>query len=178
MTKNDLQALQLQNGVRAVVWLTILSVLAIWTHTSVLSDFAKVGNSDSVAHYIVYLWVAFAVTILVTILWWISTTLCSGEVRNLVEERSFWCALVCVGIVFAAIGIILWLSHGIVDTQGHPQPSGHMLVFPFAFGCLMYWLPPANLEKVIWPFWTRLLPGLGMGVGLIIVAVTQYLLGG
>lgn len=177
MNKNDLQALQLQNGVRAVVWLAVLFALAVWARERVLSDFVDVGKPESVARYIIYLWIAFAVTILVTMLWWISTTLCSGEVRSLVEEYSFWCALVCVGVVFAAIGIILWLSHSIVDTLDDPQPARHMLVFPFAFGCLMYWLPPANLEKVIWPFWTRLLPGLGMVVGLI-VAVKQCLLGG
>lgn len=178
MNKNDLKALRTQNGMRAVVWIVVLCVLAVWIWVRIKSDFKDVADPDSVTYYITCLWVALAATILVTVLWWISTTLCSGGVRNLVEEYSFLCALACIGIVFAVVGAVLWQSHGIIDTEGCPHPSMHMLILSFAFGCLMYWLPPANLEKVIWPFWTRLLPGLGMGIGLIIVVKTQYLLGG
>lgn len=98
MNKNDLKALRTQNGMRAVVWIVVLCVLAVWIWVRIKSDFKDVADPDSVTYYITCLWVALAATILVTVLWWISTTLCSGGVRNLVEEYSFLCALACIGI--------------------------------------------------------------------------------
>lgn len=177
MTENDLQALKRSNAWRACVWLIVLLLLTIWSCIRVQYDYQAVGQAESVSHYVACLWGTWAVVSASAVLWWLITTWCTGQVRSLVEESSFAGSLIFVAAVFAASGALFFLSGGILDTNGHPQPDGYMFALPCAFGCLMYCVPPVNVEKVIWPFGTRFLPGLGFGAGLAAVAV-RYLLGG
>ena len=169
MKENDLQALMWENGLRAGIWVVVLLAGGFWSWVTISARYRSVGEADSVAHYILYCWLALAVVLLVTALWWISTTCCAGSVRRLVEENSFVCALVCILVVFAAVAVLFMRSCGIVDTNGNPQLDGYIFIFPALFGGLMYSLPPVNVAKVVWPFGVRLIPCAAMGAFLAAV---------
>jgi len=156
MNKDDLRNVKVKNFILACVWIIVLLVLTFCIRARVVDEFLTQGDAVSVHEYnrfILFMWV---ITVLVAIIWWISATFLTGEVRRVIEEYSFLCSLACIILVIGAAVVIFGLNHIILDSDGQPYTLWFVFLFPVVFGCLMYWLPPVNLKKVIWPFGPRI----------------------
>lgn len=176
MNKNDdLTALKVHNAIRAAAWIAILLVFAWYACARAMDKFQTQGDMDSVHQYNHSIWVMCLIAVFAAALWWGCATFSTGLGRRKIEEYSFVGSLFCIILVLGAAWVISILHPSIMDLDGRPHTMRLVHVFPAVFGCLMYCLPPVNLEKVIWPFGPRIIAS---AISLVILLGTVYLLFG
>lgn len=173
MNKNDLQVLKTRNSGRAAVWIVALLAFACWACAEATDKFRTQGDATSVRQYNLSIWGMLAIAVLATALWWVCATFSTGACRRILEEYSFLCSLLSTIFISSAAAVVFFFNHSILDNGGQPHTVWFIFIIPVVFGCLMYCLPPVNLEKIIWPFGPRTIVS---AISAGILAGTVYLL--
>lgn len=173
MKKNDLQVFRARNSGRAAVWIAALLAFACWACAEAADKFRTQGDAASVRQYNLSIWGMLAIAVLAAALWWGCATFSTGACRHAIEEYSCLCSLLGIIFITGAAAVIFLLDHSILDNGGQPHTMWFIFIIPAVFGCLMYCLPPVNLEKVIWPFGPRIIAS---AISAVILAGTAYLL--
>lgn len=174
--KNDLQIFKAHNSMRAAVWFAVLSIFYYCVCVSVTDKFLTQGDVVSVHQYNLSILGMCMIAMLATALWWSCATFFTGVGRRAIEEYSFLLSLFCIIFVIGAAAVIFSFNHSIMDNNGQMHTVRFVFVFPVLFGCLMYCLPPVNLEKVIWPFGPRFV-ALVISAGILLSTVYLLFLG-
>lgn len=173
MKKNDLQKFREKNGIRAAIWVMVLLFCAYYVRARVADKFMTQGDEVSVHRYNLSVVILLMIVTFATAFWWCCATFSTGVSRRTIEEYSFLGSLIFIILVIGATAIIGFYNHSIMDNNGQLHTVWYVLIFPVIFGCLMYCIPPVNLEKVIWPFGPR---SIAWMVSAAIFLGTAYLL--
>lgn len=173
--KNDLQIFRARNIMRAAVWFVVLLIYSYCVYASVTDKFLTQGEVVSVRQYNLSIFGMCMIAVLVSALWWGCATFFTGVGRRAIEEYSFLISLFCIIFVIGAATVIFFFNHSIMDNNGQMHTVQFVFAFPVLFGCLMYCLPPVNLEKVIWPFGPRSIAWV-ISVGILLGTVYMLFL--
>ena len=158
------------------LWVLVLTLFSVLTQHFVAGEYQHVGAAESVRSFRGMLVWDSAYILVLSLVWWFAVTnefsSCAG-IRDLFERRTFNCAVVFSALaLFGPVAIGLFGEFGIAASNGHFYPLHCPFIPSAVFICLMYLLPPVNIQKVIFPGKSRreLVAGLAglAAVGLLI----------
>lgn len=143
------------NVIRAIFWVIVLAICVVAIQLLVANQYRQIGTAESVRNFRQMLKLGWIYLLCLSLIWWFGATnefAACAAIRDFFERRSLHCAAGFDILAFVGVLIIdLRGGFGILAQNDHFYTLYCPFILSAVFICLMYAVPPVNIQEVVFP---------------------------